>query len=254
MVVFYFLLLLPLVMQHFTIRGHHIAYEKRNTRALAFFFFFLTILVMLRHESIGNDTRNYSNIFRKFGRLDWGQTWRESVEVVKEKDPAFKGAIEVLLYPSFKVMLHYRLAHKFYNRKMYFMARLISQRGARKTGIEIHPGATIGEGLFIDHGNGVIIGETTIIGNNVTLYQGVTLGALSTRGGQGLRGKQRHPTIEDNVTIYAGASILGGETVIGHDSVIGSNVFITESVEPGTSVRNKKLELQFKVREIGNRE
>jgi len=137
--------------------------------------------------------------------------------------------MEVLLYPSFKVMLHYRLAHKFYNRKMYFLARLISQRGARKTGIEIHPGATIGEGLFIDHGNGVIIGETTIIGNNVTLYQGVTL------GGTGKEQGKRHPTICDNVMISAGAKVLGSFTV-GENSKIGAGSVVLEEVPPNCTV------------------
>ena len=101
---------------------------------------------------------------------------KEEIKVVKERDPAIKSDIEVLLYPSFKVMLHYRIAHKLYLKKHYFLARWVSQRGVRKTGIEIHPGATIGKGLFIDHGSGVIIGETAILGDNITLYQGVTLG------------------------------------------------------------------------------
>ena len=113
------------------------------------------------------------------------------------------------------------------------------------TGIDIHPGATIGKYFFIDHGTGIVIGETTVIGNNVKLYQGVTLGALSTRGGQQLRNKRRHPTIEDNVTIYSGASNLGGNTVVGHDSVIGGNTFITESVKPGSRVAAKAQELVY---------
>lgn len=154
---------------------------------------------------------------------------RNEIAIVKERDPAIHNSMEVLLYPSFKVMLHYRLAHKFYNRKMYFMARLISQRGARKTGIEIHPGATIGEGLFIDHGNGVIIGETTIIGNNVTLYQGVTL------GGTGKEQGKRHPTICDNVMISAGAKVLGSFTV-GENSKIGAGSVVLEEVPPNCTV------------------
>ena len=173
--------------------------------------------------------------------------FKEEFQVIQERDPAIHSPMEVLLYPSFR-MLKYRRAHKLYLKGHYFLARWISQRAARKTGIEIHPGATIGKGLFIDHGSGVIIGETAIIGDNVTLYQGVTLGALTTRGGQSLRGKKRHPTIEDNVTIYAGASILGGGTVIGRDSVIGSNVFITHSIPPCTTVSVKSQELQFKPR------
>lgn len=154
---------------------------------------------------------------------------KNEIAIVRERDPAIHSAMEVLLYPSFKVMLHYRLAHKLYNRKMYFLARYVSQRGARKTGIEIHPGATIGEGLFIDHGNGVIIGETTIIGNNVTLYQGVTL------GGTGKEHGKRHPTICDNVMISAGAKVLGSFTV-GENSKIGAGSVVLEEVPPNCTV------------------
>ena len=120
---------------------------------------------------------------------------KEEIQVIRERDPAIKSNMEVFLYPSFRVILRYRLAHKLYLRGHYFWARWISQRGARKTGIEIHPGATIGRGLFIDHGSGVIIGETTVIGNNVTQYQGVTL------GGTGKEKGKRHPTLEDNVMV-----------------------------------------------------
>ncbi|MBQ7833807.1 MAG: serine O-acetyltransferase [Lachnospiraceae bacterium] len=154
---------------------------------------------------------------------------KNEIAIVKERDPAIHSAMEVFLYPSFKVMLHYRLAHKLYNRKMYFLARYVSQRAARKTGIEIHPGATIGEGLFIDHGNGVIIGETTIIGNNVTLYQGVTL------GGTGKEHGKRHPTICDNVMISAGAKVLGSFTV-GENSKIGAGSVVLEEVPPNCTV------------------
>ena len=154
---------------------------------------------------------------------------KNEIAIVRERDPAIHSAMEVLLYPSFKVMLHYRLAHKLYNRKLYFLARYVSQRGARKTGIEIHPGATIGEGLFIDHGNGVIIGETTIIGNNVTLYQGVTL------GGTGKEHGKRHPTICDNVMISAGAKVLGSFTV-GENSKIGAGSVVLEEVPPNCTV------------------
>ena len=124
--------------------------------------------------------------------------------------------------------------------------RIMTEYAHGMTGIDIHPGATIGEYFFIDHGTGIVIGETTLLGNNVKIYQGVTLGALSTRGGQKLKGIRRHPTIEDNVTIYSGASILGGETIIGHDSVIGGNVFITKPVNPGTRVSVKNQELIYK--------
>ena len=154
---------------------------------------------------------------------------KNEIEIVKERDPAIHLPVEVFLYPSFKVMISYRVAHRLYSKKHYFLARWISQRAARKTGIEIHPGAQIGEGLFIDHGNGVIIGETTIIGNNVTLYQGVTL------GGTGKEHGKRHPTIEDNVMISAGAKILGSFTV-GRNSKIGAGSVVLEEVPPNCTV------------------
>ena len=132
---------------------------------------------------------------------------KEEFAVIQDRDPAIKSPMEVILYPSFKVMISYRRAHKLYLKGHYFWARWISQRAARKTGIEIHPGATIGKGFFIDHGTGVIIGETTIIGDNVTLYQGVTL------GGTGKETGKRHPTLEDNVMVSAGAKIIGSFTI-----------------------------------------
>lgn len=149
--------------------------------------------------------------------------------MIRERDPAIKSNMEVLLYPSFKVILSYRAAHKLYRKKHYFLARWISQRAARKTGIEIHPGARIGKGLFIDHGSGVIIGETTIIGDNVTLYQGVTL------GGTGKEKGKRHPTLKDNVMVSAGAKILGSFT-IGENSKIGAGSVVLEEVPPNCTV------------------
>ena len=154
---------------------------------------------------------------------------KEEIRIVRERDPAIHSSMEVFLYPMFKVMLHYRLAHRLYEGGHYFWARYISQRGARKTGIEIHPGARIGRGFFIDHGNGVIIGETTIIGNNVTLYQGVTL------GGTGKEQGKRHPTIEDNVMISAGAKVLGSFT-IGENSKIGAGSVVLSPVPPNSTV------------------
>ena len=150
---------------------------------------------------------------------------KEEIQVIRERDPAIKSNMEVLLYPSFKVILSYRVAHKLYRRKHYFLARWISQRATRKTGIEIHPGARIGKGLFIDHGSGVIIGETTIIGDNVTLYQGVTL------GGTGKEKGKRHPTLKDNVMVSAGAKILGSFT-IGENSKIGAGSVVLERYLP----------------------
>ncbi len=154
---------------------------------------------------------------------------REELNVVRERDPAIKSNLEVLLYPSFKVILSYRVAHKLYRKKHYFLARWISQRAARKTGIEIHPGAKIGKGLFIDHGSGVIIGETAIIGNNVTLYQGVTL------GGTGKEKGKRHPTLKDNVMVSAGAKVIGSFT-IGENSKIGAGSVVLSEVPPNCTV------------------
>lgn len=157
------------------------------------------------------------------------QQIKEEYEVIRERDPAIKSPMEVLLYPSFRVMLSYRKAHKKYLKGQYFRARRISQKAARKTGIEIHPGAVIGKGFFIDHGSGVIIGETTIIGDNVTLYQGVTL------GGTGKESGKRHPTLCDNVMVSAGAKIIGSFT-IGENSKIGAGSVVLEEVPPNCTV------------------
>lgn len=154
---------------------------------------------------------------------------QEEIQIIKERDPAIKSDMEVFLYPSFKAVLRYRLAHKLYLKKHYFLARWISQRTARKTGIEIHPGATIGKGLFIDHGHGVVIGETAILGDNVTLYQGVTL------GGTGKEKGKRHPTLEDNVMVSTGAKILGSFTV-GENSKIGAGSVVLKEVPPNSTV------------------
>jgi serine O-acetyltransferase len=150
-------------------------------------------------------------------------------------DPAAKSMEEVILaYPGLEAILVHRLAHFFWIREVPLIPRMMSEIIHRRTGIDIHPGAEIGESFFIDHGTGVVIGETTVIGSRVKLYQGVTLGALSVK--KELAGKKRHPTIEDDVTIYSGATILGGETVIGRGSVIGGNVWITAPVPPGSTV------------------
>ena len=154
---------------------------------------------------------------------------KEEIKLIRERDPAIHSNMEVFLYPSFKVMFYYRIAHKMYLKKHYFLARWISQRGVRKTGIEIHPGAQIGKGLFIDHGNGVIIGETAVIGDNVTLYQGVTL------GGTGKEQGKRHPTVGNNVMISTGAKVLGSFK-IGDNSKIGAGSVVLEEVPPNSTV------------------
>ena len=171
------------------------------------------------------------------------------VQAAYDGDPAATSKDEVIFcYPGLFAITVYRLAHVLYALGVPMIPRIMSEHAHGITGIDIHPGATVGDYFFIDHGTGIVIGETTVIGSHVKIYQGVTLGGLTTRGGQSLRGKKRHPTIEDNVTIYAGASVLGGETVIGRDCVIGSNAFITASVPPCTTVSMKTQELQYKDR------
>ena len=169
------------------------------------------------------------------------------LQAAYDGDPAANDKDEIVFsYPGMFAITVYRLAHVLYTLGVPMIPRIMTEYAHSVTGIDIHPGATIGEYFFIDHGTGIVIGETTKIGDRVKIYQGVTLGALSTSGGQKLRGQQRHPTIESNVTIYAGASILGGDTVIGRDCVIGSNAFITKSIAPGTTVSIKNQELRFK--------
>ena len=163
-------------------------------------------------------------------------------------DPAAKSVDEVILsYPGFQAITIHRLAHYFWKAQVPLIPRVMSELVHGSTGIDIHPGAEIGESFFIDHGTGVVIGETTVIGKNVKLYQGVTLGALSIKKEEGDR--KRHPTIEDDVTIYSNATILGGETVIGRGSVIGGNVWITESVPPNTTVYTRAGEQVSQQRE-----
>ena len=154
---------------------------------------------------------------------------KKEIENIKSKDPAIKSNFEIFFYPSFYIMLTYRLSHYLYLRKHYLLARFISERGKKKTGIEIHPGALIGNNFFIDHGVGTVIGETAIIGDNVTLYQGVTL------GGTGKEKGKRHPTVGDNVMISAGAKVLGSFT-IGENSKIGAGSVVLEEVPPNSTV------------------
>ncbi len=159
------------------------------------------------------------------------------VEAAYEGDPAAGGYDEIVVaYPSIRALALHRMAHVLYEQNVPLLPRIIGEIAHDWTGIDIHPGATIGDYCFIDHGTGVVIGETAVIGDRVRLYQGVTIGAASLRDSSALRGQKRHPTIEDEVTIYAGATILGGDTTIGRGAVIGGSVFLTESVPPGTRV------------------
>lgn len=165
------------------------------------------------------------------------QLYREA-EVFNRNDPAAKSVEEVIAtYPGFFALTVYRISHEFYKMNTPIIPRLFSEYAHSKVGIDINPGAQIGDSFYIDHGTGIVIGETTIIGNNVAIYQGVTIGALFVT--KELSSQKRHPTIEDNVVIYANATILGGDTVIGHDSVIGGNAWLTHSVEPHSLVQQK---------------
>ncbi len=156
---------------------------------------------------------------------------------ILEGDPASLSKQQiVLMYPGFKAILDYRIAHEFYVRDLLLIARYISEAAHKNTGIDINPGAIIGDYFFIDHGTGIVIGETAIIGNNVKIYQGVTLGALSLSKGRKLAGNKRHPSVEDNVTIYSNAAIFGGDTVIGENSIIGGDVYLTHSVKANSIV------------------
>ena len=171
------------------------------------------------------------------------------LEATFDGDPAAASREEILFsYPGLFAILVYRVAHELYHLQIPILPRMMSEYAHSHTGIDIHPGAQIGDYFFIDHGTGIVVGETTVIGDRVKLYQGVTLGALSTRDGHRSRTGQRHPTVEDDVTIYSGASILGGETVIGRGSVVGGNAFLTDSVREDTRVVIHAPETVFKSR------
>jgi serine O-acetyltransferase len=168
---------------------------------------------------------------------------QEDIQAAYEGDPAAMSTMEIVMsYPGLYAITIHRIAHALYKQGVPLIPRVMGEHAHSKTGIDIHPGATIGPGFFIDHGTGVVIGETCVIGRRVKLYQGVTLGALSfakDASGALIKGTKRHPNVEDNVVIYAGATILGGDTVIGHDSVIGGNVWLIHSVPPGSKVYNQ---------------
>lgn len=178
------------------------------------------------------------------------QVLATDVQAAFDGDPACHSTDEVVFcYPGFEAITVFRIAHELVELDVPFIPRMMTEWAHKQTGIDIHPGATIGDYFFIDHGTGVVIGETCQIGEHVKLYQGVTLGALSfpTDGdGQLIRGQKRHPTIEDRVVVYANATILGGRTIVGHDSVIGSSVWITRSVSPYTTVMLEKPQLKVR--------
>lgn len=203
-------------------------------------------------ESITQDAVNRTLDF--LGRIpSIREKLNSDVQAAYEGDPAAGTFDEIILsYPGLFAIAIYRAAHELYHLEVPFIPRIMTEFAHRSTGIDIHPGAHIGDSFFIDHGTGVVIGETTVIGNNVRLYQGVTLGALSfkkDKDGRIVKGGKRHPTIEDNVVIYAGATILGGDTVVGKASVVGGNVWLLESVPAGTTVTHQTPKLIYKGRD-----
>jgi serine O-acetyltransferase len=212
----------------------------------------------LRHDDA--DETCAMEEYRKHGRTLTEQFLATLPELVRllhtdviaafEGDPAARGPIETAFcYPGVEAVTIYRIAHQLHLLGVPLIPRLMTEIAHSKTGIDIHPGASIGPSFFIDHGTGVVVGETTDIGRGVKLYQGVTLGALSfprDDAGRIIRGQKRHPTLEDDVVVYANATILGGETVIGRGSVVGSSVWLTQSVDPGTMVTLRSPELQFR--------
>lgn len=197
-------------------------------------------------EEIDKEAQEISVAF--FRKIPQVREYLETdLQAAYDGDPAAYYKDEIILsYPGLFATTVNRVAHELFLLSVPLIPRIMTEYAHSVTGIDIHPGATIGKYFFIDHGTGIVIGESTIIGEHVKIYQGVTLGALSTRGGQRLKNLKRHPTIEDHVTIYSGASILGGETVIGKNAVIGSNAFITKSIKEGTRVSIRNQELQFK--------
>ncbi|HTY60184.1 MAG TPA: serine O-acetyltransferase EpsC [Bacteroidota bacterium] len=220
--------LLELLFPHFS-RGRHTGPAAVHARLAALRIRVERLLKAIPHA----ETMEPREVTREFfGRLPelYDRLWLDA-EAINRGDPASENVEEVVLaYPGFLAIAIYRIAHEFYLLRVPIFPRLLTEYAHQLTGVDIHPGATLGTPLFIDHGTGIVIGETTTIGSNVKLYQGVTLGALSVE--KSLANTKRHPTIEDNVIIYAQAVILGGSTVIGHDSVVGGNSWITRSVPP----------------------
>ena len=195
-------------------------------------------------ERAENLTRTFLERLPRIQEMLW-----KDVEAEYDGDPAANSKEEIIFcYPGIFAIFVYRIAHELYELQVPFIPRIMTEYAHGETGIDINPGAKIGEYFFIDHGTGIVIGETTVIGNHVKIYQGVTLGALSTQKGQGLSGVKRHPTIEDNVVIYANTTILGGETVVGQNSVVAGNTFVVNSIPRDTKVSAHIPELQYKNR------
>ena len=226
-----------LVIFLFPVKANRLVSLRSLQKELRHLRFRLTELILPMKSGMEEDLS--LSVDRFFDRLPLVyQLLTDDAKSFLESDPAARSIEEVIMsYPGFHAIAVYRIAHELQLMDIPLLPRIMSEYIHGKTGIDIHPGATIGENFFIDHGTGVVIGETAHIGNNVKLYQGVTLGALLVE--KGLSAQKRHPTIQDNVIIYAGSTILGGKTIVGHDSVIGGNTWLTESVEPYSVVYNK---------------
>lgn len=193
-------------------------------------------------KAICDEEKNCDSFFNEIKNIK--EQLKKDLDYFLESDPASDSIEEIVYcYPGYKAITYYRIAHELYLLDLKLQARIISEHAHYMTGIDIHPGATIGCPFFIDHGTGIVVGETSNIGDFVKLYQGVTIGALSLKGGRNIKNVKRHPTIGSHVTIYANASILGGDVVIGDNVVVGGNVYLTSSVPSNHRVLNKKPEL-----------
>jgi len=205
-------------------------------------------IALTMEESEDNRRRAEELTARLLGKMPEIQRMlQKDLDAFFDGDPAAHNREEVVLsYPGFFAIFIYRIAHELYVMEVPMIPRIMTEYAHAGTGIDINPGATIGEYFFIDHGTGIVVGETSIIGNNVKMYQGATLGALSPAGMRSVPGERRHPKVGNNVTIYAGSTLLGGATEIGDNVVIGGNAFLTSSVEPNTTVSIKKPEMSFR--------
>lgn len=214
----------------------------------------ISLINLVEREVLKERAEELTNAFmRKIPQVQ--EMLMKDVEAQFIGDPAARSKEEIILaYPGLYTIFVYRYAHILYELKVPMLPRIMSEYAHSRTGVDINPGATIGEYFFIDHGTGIVIGETAVIGNNVKIYQGVTLGALSTRKGQLLSGVKRHPTIEDDVIIYSNASILGGETVVGKGATVAGNTFVTESIPAGAKVSAMHPELRVNCERCKKRE
>ena len=205
-------------------------------------------IALTMEETRENQTRAQEITAELLTKLpDIQRMLQKDLEAFFDGDPAAHNREEVVLsYPGFFAIFIYRIAHELYIMEVPMIPRIMTEFAHSQTGIDINPGATIGEYFFIDHGTGIVVGETTIIGDNVKMYQNATLGALSPAGMHSIPGERRHPKVGNNVTIYAGSTLLGGATEIGDNVVIGGNAFLTSSVEPNTTVSIKKPEMSFR--------